>query len=330
MLSDSMRGIDILNHQPDKDLHLITMPMPRVSGEQVLIQVKAAGVNRPDWMQRQGLYPAPIGASAVLGLEVSGIVVAIGPDVTQLAVGDAVCALLNGGGYAEYALAEQHCVLPIPHGVSWIAAAALPECLFTVWSNLVCFGALQAGETVLIHGGGSGIGTTAIQIARLLGARVIVTTGSTEKVERCLALGAEIAIHYQNQDFVEIIQQVTDKKGVHMILDMIGGSYLNRNLQCLATEGRLMQIAIQGGNRAEIALWPIMAKRLKISGSTLRNRDHPFKAELARQIHHNVWPWLAQAQFSPVIDSVFSLADAGKAHDRLNDTQHFGKIILEI
>lgn len=325
-----MHGIDILTHQPDKPLQLVTIPVPQASGTQVLIQVKAAGVNRPDWMQRQGLYPAPVGASPILGLEVSGIVVAVGPDVTQLALGDSVCALLSGGGYAEYALADENCVLPVPRGLSWTEAAALPECLWTVWSNLVCYGDLQAGESVLIHGGGSGIGTTAIQIARQLGARVLVTTGDAKKVERCLALGANTAINYQSEDFVEIIQKLTNQQGVNLILDMIGGSYLNRNLQCLATEGRLMQIAIQGGNKAEIALWPIMAKRLKISGSTLRSRDTLFKGELARQIQLRVWPWLEQGQFRPVIDSVFSLADAGQAHDRLNDSQHFGKIILEV
>ena len=325
-----MHGIDILTHQPDKALQLVTMPVPQASGRQVLIQVKAAGVNRPDWMQRQGLYPAPVGASPILGLEVSGIVVAVGPDVTQLALGDSVCALLSGGGYAEYALADENCVLPIPRGLSWTEAAALPECLWTVWSNLVCYGDLKAGESVLIHGGGSGIGTTAIQIARQLGARVLVTTGNAKKVDRCLALGADTAINYQSEDFVEIIQTLTNQQGVNLILDMIGGSYLNRNLQCLATEGRLMQIAIQGGNKAEIALWPIMAKRLKISGSTLRSRDTLFKGELARQIQQRVWPWLEQGQFRPVIDSVFRLADAEQAHDRLNDSQHFGKIILEV
>lgn len=325
-----MRGIDIQNNQPDKALQLITMAMPVVSGEQVLIRVKAAGVNRPDWMQRQGLYPAPAHASPVLGLEVSGVVEAVGPDVRQFALGDSVCALVNGGAYAEYALAEQSCVLPIPSGLSWVQAAALPECLFTVWSNLICSGALKAGESVLIHGGGSGIGTTAIQIARQLGARVIVTTGSAEKAQRCLTLGAYIAINYQTQDFVEIIKQVTDKQGVNLILDMIGGAYLNRNLQCLAIEGRLMQIAIQGGNLAEISLWPIMSKRLQISGSTLRSRDNQFKGELARQIRQTVWPWLEQGLIRPVIDSVFPLADAGLAHKRLNDSEHFGKIILEV
>lgn len=325
-----MHGIDILSHQPDKDLQLVTMPVPKASGTQVLIQVKAAGVNRPDWMQRQGLYPAPVGASPILGLEVSGIVVAVGADVTKLAIGDSVCALLSGGGYAEYALADENCVLPVPRGLSWTEAAALPECLWTVWSNLVCYGELQAGESVLIHGGGSGIGTTAIQIARQLGARILVTTGNAKKVDRCLALGADTAINYQSEDFVEIIQTLTNQQGVNLILDMIGGSYLNRNLQCLAAEGRLMQIAIQGGNKAEIALWPIMAKRLKISGSTLRSRDTLFKGELARQIQQRVWPWLEQGQFRPVIDSVFSLADAKQAHDRLNDSQHFGKIILEV
>ena len=330
MLSDSMRYIDILTDQPDKALKFVTSSMPVASGEQVLIRVKAAGVNRPDWMQRQGLYPAPAGASPVLGLEVAGIVEAIGPDVTSVAIGDSVCALLNGGAYAEYALAEHACVLPIPKGLNWFEAAALPECLFTVWSNLVGFGGLQAGETVLIHGGGSGIGTTAIQIAKMLGARVFVTTGSEDKVNRCLAMGADIAINYQTQDFVEIIKKNTNKQGVNLILDIIGGEYLNRNLQCLATEGRLMQIAIQGGHTAEIALWPIMARRLHISGSTLRSRDTEFKGEIARQVRQQVWPWLEQGLIRPIIDSVFPLEDAELAHQRLNNSEHFGKIILEV
>ena len=330
MLSDSMRCIDILSDQADKALKIVTSTIPVASADQVLIRVKAAGVNRPDWMQRQGLYPAPAGASPILGLEVSGIIEAIGSDVSEFAVGDPVCALLNGGAYAEYALAEQGCVLPVPKDFTWTQAAALPECLFTVWSNLISFGGLKAHETILIHGGGSGIGTTAIQIARMIEARVYVTTGSAEKANRCLALGAEVAINYQTQDFVEIIKQMTGKQGVNLILDMIGGAYLNRNLQCLANEGRLMQIAIQGGNTAEIALWPIMAKRLHISGSTLRSRDTQFKGEIARQLRQRVWPWLEQGLIHPVIDSVFPLADAELAHQRLNNSEHFGKIILEV
>ena len=330
MLSDPMRCIDILTEQSDKALRIANIPVPVALGEQVLISVKAAGINRPDWMQRPGLYPSPAGASPVLGLEVSGIIEAIGPDVTQFVVGDPVCALLNGGGYAEYALAAQSCVLPVPKNLNWLEAAALPECLFTVWSNLVCHGGLKSGESVLIHGGGSGIGTIAIQIAKMLGARVFVTTGSAQKMERCLSLGADTAINYQTQDFVDIIKQNTNKQGVNLILDIIGGEYLNRNLQCLATEGRLIQIAIQAGNTAEIALWPVMAKRLQISGSTLRSRDTLFKGEIASQIRQQVWPWLEQGLIRPVIDSVFPLEDAELGHQRLNNTEHFGKIILEV
>lgn len=325
-----MRVIEILTEQSDKGLQINDWPLPKPGPGQVLIQVKAAGVNRPDWMQRQGLYPAPPSASPILGLEVAGIVLETGPDTHQFKPGDRVCALVNGGGYAEFALAEQSCVLPIPHGYSWIEAAALPECVFTVWSNLVMFGKLQAGESVLIHGGGSGIGTNAIQIAKNLGALVFVTTGSDEKVKRCLALGADVAINYQQDDFVERVKTLTQGAGVNLILDIMGGDYLQRNIHCLAVEGRLQQIAIQADNQANLKLWPIMLKRLQISGSSLRNRDLQFKADLCQQIQHHVWPWLEQNLMHPVIDSVFALELAELAHERLNHRDHFGKIILEV
>ena len=280
-------------------------------------------------MQRQGLYPAPAGASPILGLEVAGTVAAIGTEVSGFKIGDRVCALLTGGGYSEYALASAACTLPVPEPLSWQQAAAIPETFFTVWSNLFMRGHLQAGESVLIHGGGSGIGTTAIQLAKAFDSKVFITAGSDHKCQRCLTLGADAAINYQQQDFVAEIKTLTQNRGVDLILDIIGGDYLPRNLEVLAYEGRLLQIAIQGGNQTNIKLWPIMARRLTITGSTLRNREDNFKAEIARQLLAKVWPLLANRQIAPVIDSVFRLADAELAHQRLISGEHFGKIILE-
>ena len=325
-----MRCIHIIHNPPDNRLQIGSSTIPEPNSHQVLIRVKAAGINRPDWMQRQGLYPPPPGASPILGLEVAGTIAAIGHNVEGWAVGDEVCALLTGGGYSEYVLASPTCVLPIPSGFDPIAAAALPECLFTVWSNLFMRGKHSPGESVLIHGGGSGIGTTAIQLAKAMGASVYVTAGTAEKCRRCLDLGADAAINYRQEDFVERIASLTASHGVDVILDIIGGDYLNRNLQCLASEGRLLQIAIQNGNQAQIKLWPILAKRLTITGSTLRGRDDAYKGEIARQLRTQVWPLLAQGRCKPVIDSVFPLTAAEQAHQRLIGGDHFGKIMLEI
>ncbi len=324
-----MRAIEIIAQSGTNRLQITELEQPVPGAGQLLIRVAAAGVNRPDWMQRQGLYPAPDGASPLLGLEVSGTVAAIGPGVGGFSIGDRVCALLTGGGYAEYALASAVCTLPVPDTLNWQQAAAIPETFFTVWSNLWLRGHLQTGDSVLIHGGGSGIGTTAIQLAKAFGARVFVTAGSDSKCQRCLTLGADAAINYHQQDFVVLINDLTQGRGVDLILDMIGGDYLPRNLQVLACEGRLLQIGIQGGNQASIKLWPLMAKRLTISGSTLRNREDSFKALIAGQLHQQVWPLLANGQIQPVIDSVFPLADAERAHQRLLSGEHFGKIILE-
>jgi putative PIG3 family NAD(P)H quinone oxidoreductase len=281
-------------------------------------------------MQRQGLYPAPAGASPILGLEVAGTVVEIGNAVSSFNIGDQVCALVNGGGYSEYCLASAVCCLPIPKGFSFIQAAALPETFFTVWSNVFNRGGLQTGESVLIHGGSSGIGTTAIQLAKAFGCTVYVTAGSEEKCQRCLALGADAAINYHQDDFVAVIKQLTAQQGVNLILDIIGGDYFPRNLKCLALEGRLVQIAIQNGNTSEINLWSVMAKRLTITGSTLRGRDDDFKGQIAQQLRQQVWPLLENGSVKPIIDSVFPLASAELAHQRLISGQHFGKIILEI
>jgi putative PIG3 family NAD(P)H quinone oxidoreductase len=281
-------------------------------------------------MQRQGLYPAPAGASPILGLEVAGTVVEIGNAVSSFNIGDQVCALVNGGGYSEYCLASAVCCLPIPKGFSFIQAAALPETFFTVWSNVFNRGGLQTGESVLIHGGSSGIGTTAIQLAKAFGCTVYVTAGSEEKCQRCLALGADAAINYHQDDFVAVIKQLTAQQGVNLILDIIGGDYFPRNLKCLALEGRLVQIAIQNGNTSEINLWSVMAKRLTITGSTLRGRDDDFKGQITEQLRQQVWPLLENGSVKAIIDSVFPLASAELAHQRLISGQHFGKIILEI
>jgi putative PIG3 family NAD(P)H quinone oxidoreductase len=325
-----MRAIEIIQHNNANSLQLRESPLPTPLEKQVLIKVKAAGVNRPDLLQRQGVYPPPLGASPILGLEVAGTIIEIGNAVSYFKVGDQVCALVNGGGYAEYCLAAADCCLPIPQGFSFIEAAALPETFFTVWSNVFERGKLSIGETLLVHGGGSGIGTTAIQLAKALGNKVYVTAGSEEKCQCCIELGADAAIDYRNEEFVERIKQLTSGKGVDVILDMIGGDYFPRNLQCLAVEGRLVQIAIQNGAKSEINLWSVMLKRQTITGSTLRARDDSYKGQIANQLHDKVWPLLANGQIKPVIDAVYPLAEAEAAHARMTNNQHFGKIILEI
>ena len=311
-------------------LKLIERPVPIPADNQVLIKVAAAGVNRPDIMQRKGLYPAPPGASDLPGLEIAGIVVATGAAVSAIKIGDPVCALVTGGGYANYCLAAATLCLPIPENLSFIEAAALPETFFTVWSNVFDRARLQAGETLLVHGGSSGIGTTAIQLAKAFHAQVIVTAGSNAKCRFCLELGARAAINYKEQDFVAEIDRLTGGKGVDVILDMIGGDYFPRNLRCMANDARLVQIAIQNGPKADINLLPIMLKRLTITGSTLRARDDAFKADIARKLLHKVWPLLASGAIKPVIHSTFALAEAAAAHELMESSQHIGKIILEV
>lgn len=311
-------------------LGLTERPIPPVSPHQVLIKAAAAGINRPDAMQRRGVYPPPPGASDIPGLEIAGTIAALGANVSHLSIGERVCALVTGGGYAEYCVASAALCLPIPDGFDFIQAAALPETFFTVWSNVFDRARLSAGETLLVHGGGSGIGTTAIQLAKAFGARVIVTAGSDAKCEFCLHLGADAAINYRTRDFVDAIKQVTANKGVDVILDMIGGDYLLGNLKCLAHDGRLVQIAIQHGAKAEVDLWQIMLKRLTLTGSTLRARDDLFKQQIARKLQEKVWPLLSSGKIKPVIDSVFDLDEAAKAHERLESGQHIGKIILKV
>ncbi len=303
---------------------------PAITENEVLIKVEVAGVNRPDIMQRQGLYPPPPGASDIPGLEVAGTIIAIGKQVSQWRIGDQVCALVTGGGYAEYCAASEQLCLPVPEGMSLIQAAGLPETFFTVWSNLFDRGQLSTGESVLIHGGSSGIGTTAIQMAKAFGATVYITAGNDEKCAFCTELGADLAINYTRQDFVSIIKQHTDNKGVNVILDMIGGDYLPRNLKCLATDGRLLQIAIQNGAKSELNLAAVMLKRLSIIGSTLRARDINFKAQIAQNLYQNIWPLLTSGQIKPIIDSTFPLTDAQKAQQYMESSQHIGKIILTV
>jgi len=304
------------------------LPMPLA--DEVLIRVEAAGVNRPDIMQRQGLYPPPPGASDIPGLEVAGTIAALGNEVRHLQLGDRVCALVTGGGYAQYCTAAAELCLPLPKGMTAIQAAGLPETFFTVWSNLFDRAELQPGETLLVHGGGSGIGVTAIQMAKAFGARVFVTAGSPRKCAFCRELGADAAINYLEQDFVEEVSALTSGKGVDVILDMIGGDYFPRNLKCMAFDARLVQIAVQGGPKAEINLLQVFLKRLTITGSTLRARDNAFKAAIAGKLREHVWPLLESGDIHPVIDTVLPLVEAAGAHALMESSRHIGKIILTV
>ena len=304
-------------------------PVPVPGANQVLIKVTAAGVNRPDVYQRLGQYPPPDGASPLPGLEVSGTIVALGTDITEWSVGEPVCALLPGGGYAEFAVAEAQSCLPVPKGMSCAEAAALPETTFTVWHNVFQRGRLQAGECVLIHGGASGIGTSAIQMIKAYGCEVIVTAGSDNKCKACLELGADLAINYRNDDFVSIIRD-RPAKGVDVILDMVGGDYIAKNLKCLRPDGRLVFIAFLEGSKAEIDFMTVMLKRLTITGSTLRTRPDSVKAEIASAVRSEVWPWIEQGCYRPRIDRILPLSEASKAHRIMENSDHIGKILLEL
>jgi putative PIG3 family NAD(P)H quinone oxidoreductase len=303
-------------------LEPVNRPVPRAGPGDLLIRVEAAGVNRPDVMQRLGLYPPPAGAPSILGLEIAGTIAA------GSRAGERVCALVTGGGYAEYCVAPEGQCLPVPDGFSMAEAAAMPETFFTVWTNLFQLGRVKAGDTVLVHGGTSGIGTTAILLGKLFGVRIIVTAGSPEKCERAIEIGAAHAIGYNAEDFVARVAALTGARGVDVVLDMVGGDYVPRNLACLAEEGRHVSIAIQRGPKAEIPLWPIMAKRLILTGSTLRARPAAFKAALAAELVREVWPRLGEIR--PVIDSTYPLARAADAHRRMESGHHVGKIVLEV
>jgi len=308
-----------------------TGPVPQPRADELLIRVLAAGVNRPDVMQRQGLYPPPPGASPVLGLEVSGEVVALGEAVTQFRAGDRVCALTNGGGYAEYCVAPATQALPWPHGYDALQAAALPETYFTVWANVFMLGRLAAGESLLVHGGTSGIGVTALQLAKAFGATAYATAGSDEKAAACLRLGADAAINYRTQDFLTEIQRLTAKRGVDVVLDMVGASYFPRNLRCLALDGRLVIIAFLGGSKVEaVDLLPVMTKRLTVTGSTLRPRSAAQKSAIAEAVRARVWPLLDAGRCGPVIHQVFPLARAAAAHALMESGAHIGKIMLSV
>ncbi|MDA5194886.1 NAD(P)H-quinone oxidoreductase [Govanella unica] len=307
-----------------------SLAVPSPGPGEVLIRVAAAGLNRPDVVQREGHYPPPPGAPDTLGLEIAGVIVALGDSVSDIALGDQVCALVAGGGYAEYCLAPAAQVLPVPAGFSMVEAAAIPETFFTVWSNLFDRARLRAGETLLVHGGTSGIGTTAITLAKALGAYVLTTAGSDEKCAACLKLGADLAINYRNQDFVEAVKTATHGKGVDVILDMVGGDYTDRNLKSLGNDGRLVQIAFLQGPKVAINLLPVMLKRLTITGSTLRNREIAFKGAIAAALREHVWPLFEAGKCRPVIDSTFPLKDVINAHRRLDEGAHIGKIVLTL
>ena len=310
-------------------LGLVERPVPKPGPDEVLFRVAAAGVNRPDVLQSRGLYPPPPGAPDILGLEVAGEIVAAGESVGEL-VGQQACALVAGGGYAEYCVAAAGVCLPVPEALSLVEAAAIPETLFTVWINLFERGFAADGEWVLVHGGTSGIGTMAIALGQLFGLKVIVTCGSDEKCARALALGAEAAINYRTQDFVEEVHAITPRAGVSVIVDMVGGDYLPRNLACLAEEGRHVSIAVQRGATAEIPIFDIMRRRLTLTGSTLRPRSVEFKTMVADEIGRTVWPYVASGRLKPIIDSTFPLEDAAAAHARMEAGDHVGKIVLEV
>lgn len=303
-------------------------PMPMPAEGEVLIRVAAAGVNRPDLMQREGRYQPPPGTSDVPGLEVAGTIVAGGADTGELRVGDEVCALVAGGGYATYCLAPAAQCLPIPRGLSLVEAAALPETVFTVWANVFERGRLQPGETLLVHGGASGIGTIAIQLAAALGSRVIATAGTREKVMACERLGAERAIDYRTEDFVEVVRALTRGRGVDVVLDMVGGDYVNRNLAVLADQGRLVQIAFLKGATVEVDLNPLLRRRLTITGSTLRPRSVAEKGAIARALAEQVWPLIERGGVRPVIHAIYPLQEASRAHAALEEGAHVGKFVL--
>ncbi len=327
---DRMQAIAIDAPGAKSELVLTEVTTPRPTDEQILIKVSAAGVNRPDVLQRLGHYPPPKGASELPGLEVAGEVVKCGLNVSRYKPGDKVCALVSGGGYSQYCLAHEDSALPIPENLTDIEAAGIPETAFTVWHNAFQRGNLKPGEWFLVHGGASGIATTAIQFAAAIGAKVITTVSSDEKAEFCKKLGATTTINYQTEDFPSVVQEVTDGKGVDVILDMIGGDYIDRNMKCAAEDGRIVQIAFLNGPITEANFNRLMIKRLTLTGSTLRARTDKVKGEIAKAVETNVWPMIQANRFKPVIDSTFPLERAGDAHRRMESRGHIGKIILTI
>lgn len=330
IVPESMTAVGFADPGGPEVLRPEMLPVPIPAPGEVLVKVAYAGVNRPDVVQRLGQYPPPPGASPIPGLEIAGEVVAAGQGAGELMVGQAVCALVSGGGYAEYCLARADHCLPVPEGLSLAEAAALPETLFTVWHNLFERGWAMEGETVLVHGGTSGIGTMAILLGKLFDLEVIVTCGGPEKCAKALEIGAAHAIDYKAQDFVEEVARITGGKGVHAVLDMIAGDYVPRNLKCLAEDGRHVTIAVQGGARAEINMAVVMRRRYTLTGSTLRPRSAEFKALLAQEIVRNVWPFVEAGRLRPIMDRTFPLAEAAEAHRRMEAGAHVGKIVLEV
>ncbi|HIF08618.1 MAG TPA: NAD(P)H-quinone oxidoreductase [Sneathiellales bacterium] len=328
VIPDNMIAIEITEPGGPDVLRPVKLSVPRPGPNEVLVKVAAAGVNRPDALQRAGGYPPPPGAPATPGLEVAGTIVEVGQDTREWQVGDQLCALLAGGGYAEYAVVPAPQALPLPNGYNMVQAAALPETFFTVWTNVFERGALKPGESILIHGGSSGIGTTAIQLASVLGSTVYATAGSAEKCKACENLGAAQAINYRKEDFGEVIEQVTEGAGVDVVLDMVGGDYFQKNIACAAMEGRIVNIAFLNGPVAEVNFMPLLLKRLTLTGSTLRPRTVEQKASIAMALKERVWPLLNDGRIAPVIDSTFPLAAANDAHKRLESGAHIGKIVL--
>jgi len=324
-IPQTMSAIEITKPGPPSVLKPATRPTPRPGPDEVLIKVAAAGVNRPDVLQRMGLYPPPTGASDLPGLEVAGVIAALGSNVSKWMAGDHVCALLPGGGYADYAVVDAGACLPVPAGLSMEEAAALPETVFTVWANVFDDAALQAGETLLVHGGTSGIGITAIAMANAMGAKVIATAGSAEKCASSLALGAHAAFHYENDPWDE---EIARNGGADVVLDMAGGDFVARNLACLNPGGRHVSIAFLRGANAEVLIPLVMQKRLRLSGSTMKARARREKARLASALRDKVWPLIEQGKIRPRIDRVFPLADAAKAHEFMESGAHVGKIVL--
>lgn len=329
-LPTEMRAVTVLEGGGAAGLQIESMAVPGYGADEILIKVEAAGINRPDLLQRDGLYPAPKGHSPILGLEAAGEIVGVGSEVKTLEVGDKVTALLNGGGYAEYAVAHQGSVLPVPDGASMVQAAALPETVLTVWHNVFERGGLKAGEWLLVHGGSSGIGTTAIQMAKAFGARVAVTAGNEEKCDACRKLGADLAVNYKETDFVEAVKEASDGRGMDVILDMVGGDYIERNFVAAAADGRIVQIAFLNGAKAPVNFMRLMMKRLTLTGSTLRARDNSFKAALTASVLKNVWPLVAEGKLKPLISAQFPLEEIKAAHDLMESSSHIGKIVVTL
>lgn len=325
-----MKAVEISEPGGPKTLVPCKRYQPTVGKNAVLIAVKAAGVNRPDVLQRKGVYPAPKGASDLPGLEVAGVIEKLGPGASRYKVGEQVCALTSGGGYAQYVAVDEGSVLPIPAGLTITQAAALPETFFTVWHNVIERAALLPDEVFLVHGGTSGIGTTAIQLAKSIGATVITTAGTDEKCEVCRSLGADLVINYNKEDFVRAVRLYTSLRGANVILDMVGGEYINRNYACAAMDARIAQIGFSGGAKVEVDFAQLMMKRINHTGSTLRMRTNDFKAALARNLEKHVWPMLVSGQIAPVMDMIYPLSEAWRAHERMESSAHIGKIVLDV